>query len=242
MSIADSLPSNSERIFTIPRCMRSQWLPADPHRCRRGGEARVSAAPYFGNNCWRRGKAMTRCSIKTSPTPVAQRYCKVKRTRLAAIRSIYWTVATWCGASNALAATANDYVRWLQCLVNYDRALATLERELSFAATHHLRKIERLGYIQTFEFTHDLRWKPMKPVVPATKTVIYWRENKALIIKSSKHWRTQRSYPSGGRSYTKLIPTTRLQSKISINREAWSFCIRKYLLDAKHLYRHVIKQ
>ena len=51
---------------------------------------------------------------------------------------------------------ADADVRWLQRLEDYERALATLERGLTFAATRPLSELEQLGLIQTFEFTHEL--------------------------------------------------------------------------------------
>ena len=49
-------------------------------------------------------------------------------------------------------------VRWLQRLENYKRALATLERALTLAASRQLRELEQQGLIQAFEFTHELSW------------------------------------------------------------------------------------
>ena len=57
---------------------------------------------------------------------------------------------------------ADADVRWLQRLENYERALATLERALSLAATRPLSELEQLGLIQTFEFTHELSWLLLK--------------------------------------------------------------------------------
>lgn len=57
---------------------------------------------------------------------------------------------------------ADADVRWLQHLENYERALATLERALSLAATRPLSELEQLGLIQTFEFTHELSWLLLK--------------------------------------------------------------------------------
>ena len=57
---------------------------------------------------------------------------------------------------------ADADVSWLQRLENYERALATLERALSLAATRPLSELEQLGLIQTFEFTHELSWLLLK--------------------------------------------------------------------------------
>ena len=51
---------------------------------------------------------------------------------------------------------ADADIRWLQRLENYERALATLERTLTLAASRPLNELEQLGLIQTFEFTHEL--------------------------------------------------------------------------------------
>ena len=50
---------------------------------------------------------------------------------------------------------ADAVVRWLQRLENYERALATLERALTLAASRPLSELERQGLIQAFEFTHE---------------------------------------------------------------------------------------
>ena len=57
---------------------------------------------------------------------------------------------------------ADADVRWLQRLENYERALATLERALSLAATRPLSELEQQGLIQAFEFTHELSWLLLK--------------------------------------------------------------------------------
>jgi type II secretory pathway component PulJ len=50
---------------------------------------------------------------------------------------------------------ANADVRWLQRLEKYERALATLERALTLAASRPLSELEQQGLIQAFEFTHE---------------------------------------------------------------------------------------
>ena len=57
---------------------------------------------------------------------------------------------------------ANADVRWLQRLENYERALATLQRALTLAASHPLSELEQQGLIQAFEFTHELSWLLLK--------------------------------------------------------------------------------
>ena len=53
---------------------------------------------------------------------------------------------------------ADADVRWLQRLENYERALATLERAFTLAASRPLSELEQQGLIQAFEFTHELSW------------------------------------------------------------------------------------
>ena len=57
---------------------------------------------------------------------------------------------------------ADADVRWLQRLENYERALATLERALTLAASRPLSELEQQGLIQAFEFTHELSWLLLK--------------------------------------------------------------------------------
>ncbi len=45
---------------------------------------------------------------------------------------------------------ANADVRWLQRLENYERALATLQRALTLAASRPLSELEQQGLIQAF--------------------------------------------------------------------------------------------
>ena len=57
---------------------------------------------------------------------------------------------------------ADADIRWLQRLENYERALATLERALTLAASRQLSELEQQGLIQAFEFTHELSWLLLK--------------------------------------------------------------------------------
>jgi nucleotidyltransferase substrate binding protein (TIGR01987 family) len=57
---------------------------------------------------------------------------------------------------------ADADVRWLQRLENYERALGTLERALTLAASRPLSELEQQGLIQAFEFTHELSWLLLK--------------------------------------------------------------------------------
>ena len=49
-------------------------------------------------------------------------------------------------------------IRWTQRLVNFQRALATLQRAIGLAQSRPLSELEELGLIQAFEFTHELSW------------------------------------------------------------------------------------
>ena len=49
-------------------------------------------------------------------------------------------------------------IRWIQRLVNFQRAIATLQRAIGLAQSRPLSELEELGLIQAFEFTHELSW------------------------------------------------------------------------------------
>jgi len=53
-------------------------------------------------------------------------------------------------------------IRWTQRLVNFLRALATLQRAIGLAQSRPLSELEELGLIQAFEFTHELSWLLLK--------------------------------------------------------------------------------
>ena len=53
-------------------------------------------------------------------------------------------------------------IRWTQRLVNFQRALATLQRAIGLAQSRPLSELEELGLIQAFEFTHELSWLLLK--------------------------------------------------------------------------------
>ena len=53
-------------------------------------------------------------------------------------------------------------IRWTQRLVNFRRALATLQRAIGLAQSRPLSELEELGLIQAFEFTHELSWLLLK--------------------------------------------------------------------------------
>lgn len=53
-------------------------------------------------------------------------------------------------------------VRWQQRLKNFSTALVQLESAVSLAKTRKLSDLEKLGTIQTFEYSHELAWKAIK--------------------------------------------------------------------------------
>lgn len=53
-------------------------------------------------------------------------------------------------------------IRWLQCFSNYRKALQTLSEAVALAEQRGLSKLEQLGLIQGFEFTHELAWNVLK--------------------------------------------------------------------------------
>jgi nucleotidyltransferase substrate binding protein (TIGR01987 family) len=53
-------------------------------------------------------------------------------------------------------------IRWTQRLVNFRRAIATLQRAIGLAQSRPLSELEELGLIQAFEFTHELSWLLLK--------------------------------------------------------------------------------
>lgn len=57
---------------------------------------------------------------------------------------------------------AEQDIRWLQRLSNYERALAQLTRAVELAGTRPLTELERQGLIQAFEFVFELAWNLMK--------------------------------------------------------------------------------
>jgi nucleotidyltransferase substrate binding protein (TIGR01987 family) len=66
---------------------------------------------------------------------------------------------------HSLEAMARPYIRWLQRLESYRRALAALKRAVATAQARELSELEELGLIQAFEFTHELSWQLLKDVL-----------------------------------------------------------------------------
>ncbi len=52
-----------------------------------------------------------------------------------------------------------DYIRWIQRLQNWNRALAMLTR---FMEQESLDELQEQGLIQSFEYNHELAWKTQK--------------------------------------------------------------------------------
>ena len=56
----------------------------------------------------------------------------------------------------------NEDIRWKQRFDNFQRALQTLTEAVDLANLRPLSRLEQLGLIQGFEFTHELAWNVMK--------------------------------------------------------------------------------
>ena len=55
-----------------------------------------------------------------------------------------------------------DDIRWLQRFAYYTKALQSLSDAVVLAGERPLSKLEQLGLIQAFEFTHELAWNVLK--------------------------------------------------------------------------------
>jgi len=53
-------------------------------------------------------------------------------------------------------------IRWIQRFQNYNKALQTLRRAVELAEQRPLSELEQQGFIQGFEFTHELAWNVLK--------------------------------------------------------------------------------
>jgi nucleotidyltransferase substrate binding protein (TIGR01987 family) len=57
---------------------------------------------------------------------------------------------------------ADQDIRWLQRLANYQRALSRLRDAVELARSRPLSELEKQGLIQAFEFVFELAWNLMK--------------------------------------------------------------------------------
>jgi len=53
-------------------------------------------------------------------------------------------------------------IRWQQRFSNYKRALQQLGEAVVLSESRELSNLEKLGVIQTFEYTHELAWTSLK--------------------------------------------------------------------------------
>lgn len=53
-------------------------------------------------------------------------------------------------------------IRWKQRFSSYKKALKQLEDAVELSRVRELTNLEKQGFIQAFEFTHELAWKTMK--------------------------------------------------------------------------------
>ncbi len=55
-----------------------------------------------------------------------------------------------------------EYIRWVQRLNNFEKALITLSDDIKLAEKRELSNIEKRGLIQAFEYSYELSWKVIK--------------------------------------------------------------------------------
>lgn len=53
-------------------------------------------------------------------------------------------------------------IRWQQRFLNFNKALAQLEKAVKLSKERALSDLEQQGIIQSFEYTHELAWNTMK--------------------------------------------------------------------------------
>jgi nucleotidyltransferase substrate binding protein (TIGR01987 family) len=63
----------------------------------------------------------------------------------------------------------NPDVRWRQRFESFKQALAQLLDAAELARIRQLSKLEQLGLIQAFEFTHELTWNTLKDFLAARR-------------------------------------------------------------------------
>ncbi len=56
----------------------------------------------------------------------------------------------------------NEDIRWIQRFDNYQKALKRLNEAVLLTKKRPLSDLEKQGFIQAFEFTHELAWKTLK--------------------------------------------------------------------------------
>ena len=56
----------------------------------------------------------------------------------------------------------NQVIRWIQRANNFDKAFSQLNEAVELARRRQLSKLEALGLIQRFKYTHELGWNTLK--------------------------------------------------------------------------------
>lgn len=56
-------------------------------------------------------------------------------------------------------------IRWIQRFDNFSKALSQLLTAYELQQTRELSSLEKQGFIQAFEFTHELAWKVLKDYI-----------------------------------------------------------------------------
>ena len=59
----------------------------------------------------------------------------------------------------------NKDIRWIQRFSNYCKALKQLENAVELSKKRPLSELEKQGFIQAFEYTHELAWKTLKDLL-----------------------------------------------------------------------------
>ena len=61
----------------------------------------------------------------------------------------------------------NQDIRWIQRFQNFKRAFHQLSSAAALARERALSELEQQGFIQAFEFTHELAWNTLKDFLEA---------------------------------------------------------------------------
>ena len=56
----------------------------------------------------------------------------------------------------------NQDIRWIQRANNFNKAFSQLKEAVELARRRQLSKLEALGFIQRFKYTHELAWNTLK--------------------------------------------------------------------------------